>query len=56
MRKLEKDEVLWIHNKEMVARKCSKGYYESSEYYVVLSFNLARLTRDRCYYLVEKYM
>ena len=54
--KLEKEEVFWIHNKEQIAKKYSKIYSENTEYYAVLSFNLARLTRDRCYYLVKKYM
>ncbi|MDO4536025.1 MAG: hypothetical protein Q4B63_09470 [Clostridium perfringens] len=56
MKRLEKNEVFWIHDKDHIAKKCSKKYYENNEYYSVLSFNLARLTRDRCYYLVEKYM
>lgn len=56
VKKLEKKEVSWIYNKEEIAKKYSKTYFENTEYYAVLSFNLARLTRDRCYYLVEKYM
>lgn len=56
VKKLEKEEVPWIYNKEQIAKKYSKKYSEKPEYYAVLSFNLAKLTRDRCYYLVKKYM
>lgn len=56
MSSLQKEEVDWINYKESEAQRCADAFKGGSAESLVYTSTLAKLTKERCYYLVNNYM
>jgi uncharacterized protein YecT (DUF1311 family) len=57
MKQLQTEEIKWISQKEKVAKDAENEQGQGSQLgYVAYNYASAKLTKDRCYELVEKYM
>lgn len=54
--KLENEQINWISEKDPKAREASKKYEGGTQYEVEYAATLGQLTKERCNYLVNKYM